>query len=365
MTSFQFTFTRPVKLATLVLRLGISPPVPVSVSGDDPTDAASQVFTISPKQPLQTDTTYKIGMSDGGTDAAGATLKPINPMSVQTLASPAATVTPQDGVVTNDNRQPISITFSVPMDEKTVAAALSVLQDGRAMAGSLYWLDDQNLTFTAKYAYNIGAKITVKIGASARSTGGLALGATPVTSFTIAAPKARSYGGSIKTTRIPWTGGIASSTRPYHDSELYYLSLMNCTRTGGWVTGSGECSTATHHTLPAQGTFAFSDAIADAVSRPYAKALADTGTLTHNLYGTTTHGRLCQGGFCGASWGENIASPSNPGAGGMIAIETFFQSESPCRCAHYLNIMNRYFHRAGVGVWVSSGVTRVVIDFYG
>jgi uncharacterized protein YkwD len=48
----------------------------------------------------------------------------------------------------------------------------------------------------------------------------------------------------------------------------------------------------------------------------------------------------------------------------MVAVEIFFQNESWCRCAHYKNIMDSYFHRAGVGVWVSGGHTRVVIDFY-
>jgi uncharacterized protein YkwD len=74
---------------------------------------------------------------------------------------------------------------------------------------------------------------------------------------------------------------------------------------------------------------------------------------------------MAAGGFPGGSWGENIASPGNPGAGGMISVEIYFQNEYWCRCAHYKNIMNSYFHRAGVGIWVSSGRTRVVIDFYG
>jgi uncharacterized protein YkwD len=54
----------------------------------------------------------------------------------------------------------------------------------------------------------------------------------------------------------------------------------------------------------------------------------------------------------------------------MISIELFFQNEYKCksgRCefGHYRNVMNGAFHRAGIGVWVSNGHTRVVIDFYG
>jgi hypothetical protein len=48
----------------------------------------------------------------------------------------------------------------------------------------------------------------------------------------------------------------------------------------------------------------------------------------------------------------------------MIDIEIFYQNEYWCRCEHYGNIMNPYFRRAGIGVWVSNSV-RVSIDFYG
>jgi uncharacterized protein YkwD len=143
------------------------------------------------------------------------------------------------------------------------------------------------------------------------------------------------------------------------------MNLMNCTRTGGWVTGGGACSTATHHTLPAQDRLSLDAGISNKVSRPYAKKMADNRQLNHYLSGTTPHSRLAAQGWGGPSWGENIASPTSAGNGGMISIETFFQSESGCRCEHYFNIMAPFFRRAGVGVWVSSGVVRVSIDFYG
>ncbi len=364
-TAFQISFTRPVKLSTVLLRVGISPKVDFAVSGDDPTDAASQVFTITPKAALHTDTMYMVSMADGGTDSSGAALRPVDPLTVTTLKVPTAKFTPQAGAVANDTNQPISVSFSVTMDEKSTAAATKVEVNGRAVSGTIGWTDnDQTMTWSPKSSYPVGARISIRVAATARSEGGLTLAATTGVDFSIAAPRVRSYGTTIRTTSIPWTGGVASSSAPYHSAELYYLSLMNCTRTGGWVTSSGECSTATHHTMPARAALAFSDPIANQVARPYAKALADRGLLTHNLDGTSTHSRLCTGGFCGGSWGENIASPSNAGSGGMISIEVFFQNESPCRCAHYYNIMNPYFHRAGVGIWVSSG-TRVVIDFYG
>jgi uncharacterized protein YkwD len=140
---------------------------------------------------------------------------------------------------------------------------------------------------------------------------------------------------------------------------------MNCTRTGGWVTSGGACSTETHHTLPAQSRLSLSAGISNKVSRPYAKYMSDRRILDHYAY-HDPHWRLCNwGGYCGSSWGENIASPTSAGRGGMIAVEIFYQNEYWCRCEHYYNIMAPFLHQAGVGVWVSNGVVRVSIDFYG
>ena len=364
-TTIQVTFTRPVKLATIMTRLGISPQTPTTITGDDPTDLASQVFTMTPKQALLTNTTYQITFGDGATDSAGAALQPIAPVTVTTLEAPAVVkITPQDGSVVYDTHQPISIQFSVPMDQKATAAALSVTVGGRAVAGSTHWTDDGlTLVFTARYAFYLGSRVSASINKSARSVGGLTMPAGASASFTvIAASTARGGRSGVK---IPWLGGVASATRPWHDSELYYMKLMNCTRTGGWVTSGGLCSTVTQHTLPARPAMAFNNGIADNVARPYAKALADAGVLIHTYGGTTVHQRLTAGGFPGPAWGENIASPSNSGAGGMNSVETYFQAESWCRCSHYANIMNPYFHQAGVGVWVTGSRVRVVADFYG
>jgi uncharacterized protein YkwD len=142
------------------------------------------------------------------------------------------------------------------------------------------------------------------------------------------------------------------------------MGLMNCTRQGGWVTPGGDCSTETHHTLPAQGRLSLDAGISNKVARPYAKYMADNRLLDHYIGGTSPHSRMCAQNYCGPSWGENIASPGNSGRGGMIDIEIYFQNEYWCRCEHYFNIMDPYFNRAGIGVWASKSV-RVAIDFYG
>jgi uncharacterized protein YkwD len=363
-TAFQLTFTRPVKLGTVLTRLGINPQLDVGIVGDDPTDVASQVFTMTPKNALETDTTYLVIMSAGGVDASGSALQYVTPLQIHTLATPAVqTFKPATGTKTYDTNQPISLRFTIAMDEKPTESALTVLANGRAVAGSTSWSEgDTVLNFTPRRSFAIGSSVTVKLSTAARSTGGLHVAAATSASFLVSTPRSKAI--SYTKSTIPVTGGQGTSSAPYKDMERYYLSLMNCTRTGSWVTSSGDCSTQTRHTLPAQGALALDDGISNNVSRPYAAQLADSGLLTHNLNGTTTHGRLAAAGYGSGSWGENIASPGNAGPGGMITVETFYQNESGCRCAHYLNIMNRYFHRAGVGIWVSRGV-RIVIDFYG
>ena len=172
-TAFKLTFTRPVKLSTVLLRLSISPQIDASILGDDPTDAASQVFTLTPRKPLLANRTYQVAMADGGADSSGSDLRPVPTFKVTTLANPAAKFTPQDGAVTYDPNQPISVTFSEAMDQKSAAAAFSVQANGRSVPGTISWTDDGlTLVFNAKRSYYIGSRVTVTVAVSARSAAG-------------------------------------------------------------------------------------------------------------------------------------------------------------------------------------------------
>ena len=356
-TTFQITFTRPVKLATVALRFSISPTVPVDVTGDDPTDAASQVFIVTPKSQLTPKSTYVVSFDVGtgkqaATDSSGAVLQQVAPITVTTMTAPGVIrFRPVDGTVTTDPNQPVSVRFSEKMDEKSTAAAFSVSVNGRAVSGSTYWAEDDTvLVLTPRYSFAIGSTVVAKVGTGARSAAGLRLAKVYTGTFKVARPTSSGIA----------TGGAASASSPWHSSEVYYMNLMNCTRTGGWVTSGGTCSSVTHHTLPSQGRLTLSASISNLVSRPYAEYMAKTGLLDHYLRGTNPHSRLCAKGFCGGSWGENIGN----GGPGMVALEIFYQNEYWCRCEHYYNIMNPYFHQAGVGVWVDK-TSRVAIDFYG
>ena len=356
-SAFQLTFTRAVKLSEVLGRFTISPAVDVDITGDDPTDLASTVFTLTPKQELNSDADYTIAFTDGGTDSSGAAIKHIDPLKIHTMTGPEVIrFRPQDGSRSSDTGQPVSVRFSVPMDRNSTAAAFSVTVNGSPVAGTKGWAEgDTVLILSPRYAFKVGSTVIAKVTTAAKSKGGIHLTATVSAKFTIYKPTSRSIGG----------GGVASRTRPWYPSEVYYFNLMNCTRTGGWVTPGGSCSSVTKHTLPAQNPLRLSAAISDRVSRPYAKYMADRRILDHYAY-HDPHWRLCNwGGMCGNAWGENIASPSSSGRPGMIAIELFYQNESWCRCEHYYNIMAPFLHQAGVGVWVTNRTVRVSIDFYG
>jgi len=410
-TAFQVSFTRPVKLFTVQAHLtialvapcppvngessvpinGICPPlndvpqvptcpavdgvspspvkglcpgaIPMDIVGDDPTDVASQVFTATPKAQLSAKSTFVVSFSLGSgkteaSDAAGSTLQPVSSLQVTTMAAPAVLrFLPRNGSTTYDTNSPISVRFTTAMDTKSTASAFSVTDDGVAVSGTKRWSEGNTvLTLIPRTSFGVGSTIVATVTTNARAVGGLHIDAAATASFKVSArPAARIYGGGGRITGSPW-----------HGSEVYYMALMNCTRTGGWVTSHGTCSSVTHHTLPAQGRLYLNAGISNSVSRPYARLMADKRLLSHYLCfgGCNPHARMCAKGYCSGSWGENIASPSSTSTGGMISIEIFYQNEYWCRCEHYGNIMNGHFSSAGVGVWFSNSV-RVAIDFYG
>jgi serine/threonine-protein kinase len=285
------------------------------------------------------------------------TLPPTASMQVIETSAPAIVrIRPQNSEITYDPNQPVTVWFTLAMDEKSTAAAFSVTADGRAVTGSTHWTEGGTvLVLVPRYPFNVGTKIVATVSAAARSAGGVNLGSAATATFTVANPKA---------SPIPYPSVSATATAPHHAAEVYFLSLMNCIRTGGWITTDGECSSMTHHTLPAQNSLTLDVGISNKIARPYAEELADNVSLDHYLGGTTPHSRLCGAGYCGGSWGENIASASTVDQAGMISIAIMFENEYWCRCAHYYNIMNGHFSSAGVGVWDSKSV-RAVVDFYG
>jgi hypothetical protein len=359
-TAFQLTFTRPVKYATVVARASIFPAVPIDVAGDDPTDISSTVFTITPRSPLNTGSTYLVRFADGGADSSGSPLLAVQGLEIETLPTPAiVSFSPNQGTVSRDLNQAISVTFSVPMDTKATEAALRVIVGRTAQRGTVHWSEDNTvMTWTPRRSFATGSVVGVSVAATARSAGGIDIAKAQSVKFTVAVRSRIVY---RPPTPIQWT----NVGPQYLSAEHYYLALMNCTRTGGWVVSGGYCSTVTHHTKPKQKALVMNSGIADAVARPYAKYMSDTCQLNHYLNGTNPHSRLSAKGYTGNAWGENIASPSSASQASLAAVEVFFQNEYALRGnTHYSNIMSPHFRSAGVGIWISR-CTRLVTDFYG
>ena len=76
--------------------------------------------------------------------------------------------------------------------------------------------------------------------------------------------------------------------------------------------------------------------------------------------------RLRRAGYTSYRWAENLGCRSGNPYSAVLASHRFFQSErswSPLG-GHYVNLMNSSYDRAGIGVWVSGGRVRLVVDFY-
>lgn len=181
----------------------------------------------------------------------------------------------------------------------------------------------------------------------------------------MAAPAAAS---SVSTVRIPTIRTVTTSAvvKPWSGSELYYLSLVNCTRTGGWVLNDGTCRGYGSGRYSAYvAPLRLSAGISDRVARPYAKYLADTNQCSHFLRGNPGD-RLRRAGYNGYSWGENIGCRSGYRwvQTAVLASHLAFQAEKSSNGGHWRNIKNYKFKWVGIGIWKTSGRVRLVTDFY-
>ena len=155
-------------------------------------------------------------------------------------------------------------------------------------------------------------------------------------------------------------GGGGAANGSWGAVERYYLQLMNCTRTGGWVTGSGSCKSPGGRNVD---PLSLSEGISDNVSRPYARHLATNNQCDHFIGGTPGD-RLRRAGYDSYRWAENLGCRSGNPFNAVLGSHLFFQSEKPYNGGHYRNLMNPDYDRCGIGVWVDNGRVRLVIDFY-
>ena len=337
----------------------------VRASGID----GSVTYTFVPSSGLRPSTTYRVAVAPGVRDRDGATVDPPAPLVARTPDPPSVVrFRPASGAAGVTGRAALSVRFSEPMDRASTAAAWNVTAGGATVGGSVSWAEgDAVLVFTPTAALPSGTSITMTVGSGATSKAGVPLAAAARATFTTTA-----LGAKVAPKTAPKPAPAPSSSSggsvgagTWLAVEQYYLGLMNCTRTGGWVTSSGGCSSPGGRAV---APLLLDAGISTKVSRPYAKMLATTNQCSHFIGGNPGD-RLRAAGYTSWNWAENLGCQSQSGRtlnSVMISIHLYFQNEanwSPPG-GHYVNMMNALYDRVGIGVWVYGGRVRLVIDFY-
>jgi hypothetical protein len=151
-------------------------------------------------------------------------------------------------------------------------------------------------------------------------------------------------------------------TPPFEVTELYYLKLVNCTRTGGWVLSDGTCR--------AYGSGKYSKYVAPLklssgisnVARKWAKY----NVVNNKCYHGDVASRLRAAGYNSYRWAENMGCRDGYATSkkAVLASHLKFQAEKSYNGGHWRNIKNATYTYIGIGVWRIDGRTRLVTDFY-
>jgi uncharacterized protein YkwD len=364
-TAFRITLDRAVAPSAVQAALRIEPSLLGSVTAGD--SDLQVVFT--PSAPLAPDTTYTLTL-DGLRDADGVPFESTPGLTVATGGAPEVVrFRPRDGQQDIERTAALSVRFTEPMKRDVTAAAFHASVGGKDLDGKIAWAEQGTvLVFQPAAALPYGATVQLAVDAAAVSKAGIPLAAAAEGTFKVVAkpatpPKpAKKPATKPPTQHIPKppSGGGGAVSGSWTGVEAYYLRLMNCTRTGGWVTSGGNCSSPGGRDV---APLKLSTAISSHVSRPYAKYLATHNQCDHFIGGTPGD-RLRRAGYTSYRWGENLGCRSGNPYSAVLGSHLYFQSEKPYNGGHYRNLMDSRFHFAGIGVWVSSGRVRLVVDFY-
>lgn len=352
-TAFAITFDAAIDPTSLAPAVRLEPAVDGSVVSIGRRGVARFIF--APSSALQSNTPYRL-VVDGAVDANGAAVAPAS-IDIRTAGGPAVVrFRPRDGTAGVATGVDVSVRFSERMDRVSTASAITVKADGKRVRGSLRFADgDTVVVFHPAAAFRGGQTVTMTVAASARSASGGMLGVATTGRFTT---DGGGVGSGTSTTPIPRGGSVGAGT--WAAVETYYLALMNCTRTGGWVTSTGACSSPGGRSVAALW---IDDGISSKVTRPYAKLLATRNLCNHFINGTPGD-RLRRAGYTSYIWAENLGCRSGNPYSAVLGSHLFFQNEKSYNGGHYVNLMNAKYDRVGLGVWVASGRVRLAIDFY-
>ncbi len=368
-----FAFDRPVALGSLAAAIRIEPAVEARVllpdgSSVDLAELAEAArglvgdrLVLRPTGLLAAGTTYRFAVEGTVRDAEGADVGAVAPLEVTTVAAPKVVrFRPRDGTTGVPREANVSVRFSQPMDRASTSAAFTVTVDGRRVDGTRRWAEgDTVLVVDLAADLPYGAKVVLAVDGGARSAVGAPLAAPARATFSVE-PESAPPPPPRTISRSSGSGGSSSGTATWYAVETYYLRLLNCTRTGGLVSTSGSCSGAGSGPL---APFLLDAGISSKVARPYAKLLATAGICSHFADGDPGD-RLRRAGYPNYVWGENLGCRSGDPYAAVLGSHLYFQAERSTNGGHWRNMMNPAFDRVGIGVWVSSGRVRLVVDFY-
>jgi uncharacterized protein YkwD len=364
-TAIRVTVDKPVSLASVQAALRIVPAVEGTlVEGTSP-----GTFVFTPSEPLAPGTSYRITL-EGLVDADGAAVETPGDLELRTADAPSVVrFRPRGGETAVERTATLSVRFDEAMNRKVTGASFKVTAGGKPVKGTVLWAEaGEVLVFRPADPLPYAAKVVMTVGADATSKAGVPVAKAASGAFTVEkkpvpkpepapTPAPRASGGSRD---IPRSGGGGAVSGSWTGVEAYYLRLMNCTRTGGWVTSEGKCKDPGGRNVAA---LALSSGISNSVARPYAKLLATRGICNHFIGGNPGD-RLERAGYKSYRWAENLGCRSGNPYSAVLGSHLYFQSEKPYLGGHYVNLMNPQYDRAGIGVWVSGGRVRLVVDFY-
>ena len=365
-TGFRIIFDRPVQIGAVERALAFDPPITGALVRM-PAAAGASAFLFTPSTALAAESTYKVGLK-GLVDAAGSPVTAGAALAVSTTAAPRVIrFRPVNGTKDVERGAVLSVRFSESMDRRSTKAAFSASIGGKAIAGAVSFAEkDTVLVFRPTEPLPYAAAIEMLVKASARSAAGAPLAAeSKVAITTEAKPKPAAASASTSTAGSSGSSGSSGGAvggGSWGSVETYYLRLMNCTRTGGSVTSSGSCSSPGGRNVAA---LRLDSGISSKVARPYAKLLATKGLCNHFIGGNPGD-RLRRAGYTSYIWAENLGCRSGNAYSAVLGSHLYFQSErawSPVG-GHYVNLMNSKYDRVGIGVWVSAGRVRLVVNFY-
>jgi Big-like domain-containing protein len=363
-SAFTVTFDQPVDATSVAAAIRLEPATPGSLASKIG-PGGTTVYTFTPASSLKADARYRLVVA-GARDATGSDIA-ARSLAVRTAIAPGV-VRFRPRPLTQDvpRDAAISVRFTRPMDHRSTKAAFKVTAGGKAVKGTITFAEGGTvLVFGSASLLPWDVRVVATVARTARSTDGVSLGANRQVAFRTVARVAKiatTSGGSGAGGGGGGGGGGSVGSGSWGSVERYYLGLMNCTRTGGLVTSGGNCSSPGGRNVAALKLDA---GISSKVARPYAKKLAVNNMCTH-FSGGNPGDRLRRAGYTSYRWAENLGCRSGNPSGAVLGSHLYFQSErswSPPG-GHYVNLMNSAYDRAGIGVWVSGGRVRLVVDFY-